>query len=402
VPSSRRFPGLGLAALTGVLLFALSSFSLFVAATWGDAPTPPAVRREDVPEALRGQLRLVEDVPVLRLKGTPREMGYQHGAALKRQIRFLHAEYYEAMIKRVVGDAAIEAWAKETEPFIPEAYREEMRGLAEGCGLSYEEILAVNASIDRFQTVFCSTVVASGAATKGGEVYFGRNLDFPGRNILQRMTVVLVWEPEGGTPLAAVTWPGLVGVLSGMNADGVAGATMMIHGGERRPGLPYLLMYRQALEQARKADDVFASISAAKRTCSNNFTVVDATGAAFVIEFNPATVLRRVAEKGAVCSTNLFISDELRDLCIPVGEGRYESLTGFLEQERGEIDLAAVQSALADVAKPWYLNVQAMVFLPARRSIDLAKGDKLPAAKEPYVHLSRDLLFGPDETAANR
>jgi len=159
-------------------------------------------------------------------------------------------------------------------------------------------------------------------------------------------------------------------------------------------------MYRQALAGARTADDVYESIAAAKRTCSNNFTVVDAAGASFVIEFNPATVLRRGAERGAVCSTNFFLSGELRDLCIPVGEGRYDSLTGFLDRERGEIDLAAVQRALADVAEPWYLNVQAMVFLPARRSLHLAAGDRLPAAKAPYVHLPAELLFGADAAAA--
>ena len=400
--SSPRFPGLRSALVTGGLLLALSSSSLFVAATWGDAPTPPPVRAEDVPEAVRDHLYLVDSVPVLRLQGTPHEMGYQHGVALKRQIHFLYAEYYKAMIERLVGETDLHRWAKETEPFIPEEYREEMRGLAKGSGLPYEEILAVNASIDRFQTVFCSTVVATGAATTDGETYFGRNLDFPGRNILQKMTVVLVWEPEEGTQLAAVTWPGLVGVLSGMNARGVAGATMMIHGGERRAGLPYLLMYRKALEGARSAEDVWESISAAKRTCSNNFMVVDAAGTAFVIEFNPATALRRSAERGSVCSTNLFLSDELRELCIPVGEGRYDTLAAFLERERGKVDLAAVQGALADVAEPWYLNVQAMVFLPARRSLHLAVGGKLPAARGSYVHLPAGLLFGADAAAATR
>ena len=382
-------------ATTGGTLLALAALSLFISATWGDGPVPPPVRVEDAPEAVRGRLRLVGSVPLLRLSGTPREMGFQHGAALKPQIRFLYHEYYEAMIKRVVGEADLRKWAKETEPFIPEAYREEMRGLAEGCGLTYEEILVVNTMVDRFQTVMCSTVVASGDATKDGEVYFGRNLDFPGRNVLQKMTVVIVWSPEGGTPLAAVTWPGMLGVLSGMNAEGVAGATMLIHKGRaRRPGLPYLLMYRQALSAARAKDDVYASISKAKRTTSNNFMVVDATGASEVIEYDPEVIVRRPAAHGCVCSTNFFASDDLREQCMPVGKDRYESLAEFLERDHGKIDLDGVKNALADVATPFYLNVQAMVFLPARQEIHLSEGGQLPAAKQPYVHLTREMLFG--------
>ena len=58
--------------------------------------------------------------------------------------------------------------------------------------------------------VLCSTVVAGGDATKNGEVLFGRNLDFIGRNILHRTTVCLVYETPGKTPLVSVTWPGLV------------------------------------------------------------------------------------------------------------------------------------------------------------------------------------------------
>jgi hypothetical protein len=209
------------------------------------------------------------------------------------------------------------------------------------------------------------------------------------------MTVVIVWSPEGGPQLAAVTWPGMLGVLSGMNSEGVAGATMLVHmGRERQAGLPYLLMYRQALEGARTKDDVYASISKAKRTSSNNFMVVDATGASDVIEFDPEVVVRRPAAQGCNCSTNFFASDELCDRCVPMGTGRYKNLAAFLERERGRIDLELVKQALADVATPFYLNVQAMVFLPAKREIHVSEGGRLPAAKQPYVHLTREMLFG--------
>jgi hypothetical protein len=180
-----------------------------------------------------------------------------------------------------------------------------------------------------------------------------------------------------------------------MNSHGVAGATMLVHRGrDLKPGLPYMLMYREALAAARSMDDVFAAISRARRTCSNNFMVVDATGAAEVIEYDPEQVVRRPGTANCVCSTNFFVSKELRELCVPVGEDRYESLEGFLERERGRIDLEAVQRALADVAEPWYLNVQAMVFLPAKRSLHLSVGGTLPAAKQPYVHIPADVLFG--------
>lgn len=385
-----------LAGLATLALFALSVGSLFVASTYGgDAPAPPVIVRAEIPAGVRDRVRLVDGVPVLHVRGTPYEMGRQHGAALKDQIRFLAKEYCDAMIVRAVGRRNLEEWADAVEKYIPAPYREEMRGLAEGAGMTYREVLLVNTMVDRFQAMMCSTVVANGGATADGDVYFGRNLDFPGRNILHRATVVVVYEPEGGEPLVSVTWPGLIGVLSGMNGHGVCGATMMIHRAkELRPGIPYMIMYREALARARKAADVHTYIAKAKRTCANNFMVVDATGKALVVEWDQDFAVARPATDGTLCSTNYFRSDKLKDVGFPIGKGRYDSLEEFLDRERGHIDLAKVKAVLADVARPWYTNVQSMVFLPRRRTLYVSVGGALPAAKQRFVRLDRELLFG--------
>ena len=386
------------ALLSGLILLGLAVAAQLASATYGAvAPPPPPVRREGLHAADRGRLRIVEGIPVLRLDGTPREIGRQHGRILRGQIRYLYKEYFEAMLVKVVGRRNLEEWATSVEPYFPAEMREEMEGLAEGAGLSYRDILLFNTMTDRLQALFCSTVVAAGDATRNGEVFFGRNLDFPGRNLLQKTTVVIVYRPAGGTALAAVTWPGLIGVLSGMNARGVAGATMLIHRGRGiRPGLPYMLMYRAALARARRTHDVYDFIAKSKRTTANNFMVVDATGTAELLEFDPEVVVRRKAERGTLCSTNFFKSEELADRCFPVGRSRYDSLDRFLDREAGNIDLDSVVGALRDVARPWYLNVQSMVFLPKRQAIYLSVGGKLPAARQRFVMLDRRLLFGRD------
>jgi len=393
----------GLACLSGLLLFGLAVGSLFVQATYGDAPAPPPLRVEGLSAADRGRVRLVDGIPVLRLSGTPFEIGRQHGAILAPQIRFLEKEYVEAMVAPAVGGKGkLLDWARSVEKFIPEAYRQELKGIAAGAGMSYERVLVANTMVDRFQTVMCSTVVAAGDATKDREVFFGRNLDFPGRRVLHQMTVVVVYELEGAAPVASVTWPGLVGVLSGMNGHGVCGATMLVHRGKPlRPGMPYMIMYREALARARKMGDVHDYIDQAKRTCPNNFMVVDATGAAEVIEFDQDVVARRPAAGGTVCSTNHFRTKELAGTeGWRMGEDRYANLEEFLEREHGKIDVDRIRKALGDVATPWLLNVQSMVFLPARRALHVSKGGALPAAKQPFVHLSREVLFGRGAPAA--
>jgi len=273
-----------------------------------------------------------------------------------------------------IGEEEIRKWTAQVLPYIPDHYLEEIKGIAEGAGIDEETMLHVNCIVDRLQMVLCSTVVAAGDATADGEVYFGRNLDFIGRNILHRTTVCLVYEPTGKTPLVSVTWPGLVGVLSGMNSRGVCGATMMIHyGSAAKPGIPYMMMYRDALVAAEKTGDVAAYFARCKRTIPNNFTVVDATGAAEVIEYDATLLARRPADRGGVCSTNHFRSDTLKGIGWDLGVSRYETLDEFLRTEHGKIDYDGVRKALRDTATPWYLNVQSMVFLPRKRELHEAE-----------------------------
>jgi len=387
----RRTP---LIAAAGALLL-LAVASIFVGATYGaGAPEPPPLRAEDVGEEDRAHLRVVNGVPVLALRGTPLERGRRHGRVFRRQIRFLVREYHEAFARKLAGADELRAWTDKVAPFIPEAYREEISGIAEGAGLPERTILEVNCVVDRLQMVMCSTLVAAGDATPDDEVYFGRNLDFPGRNILHKASVVLVFHAEGKEPVASVTWPGLVGVLSGMNGRGVCGATMMApRGAEARPGIPYTMMYRRALETASSAADVARHFESSKRTIGNNFTVVDADGRAEVIEFDATRLARRPASDGCVCSTNYFRSETLRGVGWRLGTGRYETLAGFLEKNHGEIDLAGVRRALRDTATPFYLNVQSMVFLPRQRSLHLSVGGELPAADQEFVKLGGKLLF---------
>ncbi|MHC4939886.1 MAG: C45 family autoproteolytic acyltransferase/hydrolase [Planctomycetota bacterium] len=387
-----RFP---LFATAGLLL-ALAAASYFVGATYGaGAPVPPPVRSDEIAEKDRKHLSIVDGIPVLELRGTARERGRIHGRVLRRQIRFLVKEYYEAFALKLAGVEGIRAWTDKVLPHIPKHHLEEIKGIAEGAGIPERTMIEVNCVVDRLQMVMCSTVVAAGEATKDGGIYFGRNLDFPGRNILHRMSVVLVFHEEGRIPVAAVTWPGLVGVLSGMNEHGVCGATMMIHfGTPAKPGVPYMMMYREALEKAKKTADVAAHFEATKRTIANNFTVVDATGASEVLEYDASRVVRRPSDKGCVCSTNYFRSEEMRAIGTPLGTGRYRTLAQFLETEHGKIDMAGVRRALRDTATPFYLNVQSMIFLPRERELHLSVGGKLPAAAQRFGKLDRTALFG--------
>ncbi|RPI81096.1 MAG: peptidase C45, partial [Planctomycetaceae bacterium] len=101
------------------------------------------VSAQTVARCGKGWLELVDGYPVLHLKGTPYEMGYQQGALLKDRVRSnMHnllevkgSQKLKLGLVSVKPRAVIEAITTIQKPFVPAKYYEEMEGLAAGSGL---------------------------------------------------------------------------------------------------------------------------------------------------------------------------------------------------------------------------------------------------------------------------
>ena len=117
--------------------------------------------------AQRGYIQNVQGIKIVHLYGTPYEMGYEHGRLLKTEIRAFYTEFFEKAVLPVINrnktllieyfDYSSEKYsgdnfakqlvldsAHEMEKSIPERYIEEMKGIADGSGLPYDEILIIN------------------------------------------------------------------------------------------------------------------------------------------------------------------------------------------------------------------------------------------------------------------
>ena len=86
--------------------------------------------------------------PIIKIAGTAYECGVQYGEALRDEIGY-NIEFYQSMLKDYAGvewtDAQTIAKRFEAaiEKYCPDAL-EEMKGIAEGSGFSYEDILTIN------------------------------------------------------------------------------------------------------------------------------------------------------------------------------------------------------------------------------------------------------------------
>lgn len=342
----------------------------------------------------KGRLEVKDGVPVLHLEGTPEEMGEQHGKLLGREARALAHSYLRAFLGREIDGARVRArelfWKH-----LSADERTEIEAFASASGISLEDTLLAQCFPDLYRAWACSTIAAVATAAET-EPLLARNLDFVGMGFIHDYSCVVVARPKGKTPYVSVGWPGLVGVLSGQNASGVALAVMVVHNEKGcASGVPFQLAFRRALETAKTADDVKTLLDATPLTVTNNLMVVDKDDRARVLELDPEGIHARYPDrKGRLFATNHFVSREKRESRASLTFLSSMIRLGAVDRTCRSRDRIGVPLAIDGLrsAAPARMNVQAMVFTPRSGDVWVALG-KPPAADREFVRLGGDWLL---------
>ena len=347
----------------------------------------------------KGRLDIVKGVPVLRLEGTPEEMGEQAGTLVGEESRALAECYLPSFMGTRAELEKARVQAREMFwPNLTEDEQAEIQAFAKASGISLEDMLLAQGFADLYRAWACSTIGATGPAAPG-EPVLARNLDFVDMGFLHDYSCVLVAHPKNKQAYVAVTWPGLVGVLSGMNDQGVALAVMVVHDEEGcAPGVPFGIAFRRALEQSKSAADVSALLSNTQLTVANNLMVVDGNGDALLLELaptSPGVVERHPDARGLLFSTNHFQSPARKETRMSLTYLSSTSRLRAVENACVHQDVLTVPVAIAALraGAAGIRNVQSMVFLPKSGKLYVALG-KPPAAQHEFVELDAESLLG--------
>ncbi len=212
-------------------------------------------------EGARTSVGVGDDViSVVVVKGTPYEMGYAFGSLMREEARALLTHYLEAA--RTLGDRytneTLDAAWESVKPHTDKRFEEEVRGLADGCGLPFQDIIRAH-MVPVVSDYACSGVAAWGEATANGHLYQFRNLDFTTRAGLQDHPAIVVYLPNEGIPHANITFAGYVGCHTGINAKGVVlgekGETPKRDYPFDLNGTHFSTLYRTILYDAGSLDD---------------------------------------------------------------------------------------------------------------------------------------------------
>jgi glycosyltransferase involved in cell wall biosynthesis len=174
---------------------------------------------------------------------------------------------------------------------------------------TYQRFLYLNAlydialSFERSPLVGCTTLAFHGAAEPNGGALLARAFDMEVDPVFDQHKAVFLVHEDGKIPFASVAWPGLVGVVSGMNREGLA---VVVHGARAGDtsgeGEPVVHALRRALSEGRSVADAVRLLDERPALVSHIVVAADATGRVVAIERVPGfpASVRELADRDAV------------------------------------------------------------------------------------------------------
>ena len=207
-----------------------------------------------------------------------------------------------------------------------EEYRDEIYGISLSCtheydfiGTPYERQLNYHSAHDLghamqdYMLVGCSSFATWGTQSADSSLLIGRNFDFYVGDAFAENKQVAFYTPDQGYKFASVGWPGMIGVLSGMNETGL---TVTINAAKSAvptgSATPISILTREILQYASTIDEAFAIAKKRKTFVSESILIGSAKdGKAAIIEKSPEkTVLFKGKESDRLISTNHYQSEE--------------------------------------------------------------------------------------------
>ena len=351
----------------------------------------------------QGWLELIDGYPVLHLKGTHYEMGYQQGALFKDHIRqnmkALLIDRAQQTVKlglvSVKPRSVIDSITTIQKPFVPKKYYEEMQGLAAGADLKTADVVAGNFIPELFH---CSGFAIMNSATKDGTLYHGRVLDYAIDWGLQEHAVVVVAEPEGSIPFVNVTYAGFIGSVTGMNAKSVSVGEMGGRGLGHWAGMPMSFLVREVLERGGDLDEAIAVFRDTPRTCQYFYVVADG-------KTNRAVGMEASWDKFELVKSgekHSLLPSPVDDAVLMSAGDRYKELVRRTKAGHGAFDEESARR-LMDCPVAMKSNLHDVLFAPKSTKFWIANAspDKKPAAEQKYYAFQLTELLGrkPEMTA---
>jgi isopenicillin-N N-acyltransferase-like protein len=370
---------------------------------------------------------MIEAFPLIEISGAPHQRGREYGRQAAARIRKGASQYLAQLKALSLDSAGVAALVREYLPVIERfepAYVEEMRGIAEGASVPFEDVVLLNARTEILKLATrpeararllaeedpdgCTGVVVLPDATEDGRLIHAQNWDW--KRECAETAVVLKVRRDDGPDFLMFTEAGALG-RCGFNAAGIAITANYLECDRdyRQLGVPLALIRRKVLESEHLALAMRAVYSTPK-SAANNMIVSHREGLAIDFECAPDETFQVHPDRGLLVHANHFVSPvalaKLKDTGIantPDSLYRDIRVRNALAPKTGHITPQAVKDALFDeFATPWSVcrpprlnlsnnlsaTVAMIVMEPALGVMEIAP---LPALNRQFTTYSLDI-----------
>lgn len=265
-------------------------------------------------------------------QGNPYQLGLTSGALLEKLYKKQDSIFYQKINSFVPSQRKqkilfhfLKWFNRDIEKNIIPEYQAELYGISHYSDtvfnryiLAYQRSMYLHAAHDighalqDLMLVGCSSLVVWGDKTPDGKLLIGRNLDFyVGDDFAQNKLISFV-KPSSGIPFMSVSWAGMIGVVSGMNYEGL---TVTINASKSdipfKAKTPISLLCREILQYASTLEEAVEIAKKRSVFVSENILVASAKDKkAIIIEISPRKidVFESPNYDNLIC-TNHFQSD---------------------------------------------------------------------------------------------
>lgn len=272
----------------------------------------------------------------LKVAGNPVERGLITGNLTASQIKNQEALFFGKVAQIVPSKSKqwllrnfLKWYNRKLYLHIPEEFKSEIHSISQFTSDDYDFIAPkylrsmylhgahdIGHAMQDLALVGCSSVAVWGPKTNDGELLIGRNFDFYAGNEFAKEKIVSLVTPEEGIPYLSVAWAGMIGVMSGMNKEGLS---VTINAGKSKIPLvaktPISILTREILQYASTIEEAIAIAKKRKVFVSESIMVASAKDKKVVlIEVAPNNFgVYEVQKENHLICTNHFQSNNYQD-----------------------------------------------------------------------------------------
>ena len=266
----------------------------------------------------------------LYVEGDPYTMGYKNGILTKKLVHYQEEAFVEQIGQLVPSRAYLQflrvflGWFnRDLLKHVPIEYQLEVAGVSKSASdefndiappfqriMSYHGAHDMGHALQSMCLVGCTSLGVWNNYSADSSLLIGRNFDFYAGDRFSENKIIAFMKPDVGYPFMSVTWGGMIGVVSGMNLEGL---TITLNaeptGIPYRSKTPVSILARKILQYASTIDEAFGIAQEFETFVSESFLIGSA-------KENRVALIEKTPDKISLSSPTenfLVVTNHFRD-----------------------------------------------------------------------------------------